>query len=181
MPETLQHRSLVEDLAGLLGIAGFAVVGRDGAGHRRPALIHGCRPDLVAWHLVRPDRIVGEAKIGSDLFTPRSLNQYAAFSSAPLPVRPALRAHLVLAVPGDHALLAWRALALAGDDGSRVTVAARLPQRWLITSRPLAGAASWPRFAVATPSLSYSCAAPFMPRACADGGYTDAICPGDRT
>jgi hypothetical protein len=181
MAESLEHHRLAEDLANLLAMAGFAVVRRDAAGWRRPALIHGCRPDLVAWHLVRPDRVLGEAKLGPDLFTARSLEQYVAFSSAPLPVRSALRAHLVLAVPDDHALLAWRALSLAGADSSRVTVAARSPQRWLITSRPLAGVASWPRFAVATPSPSCSCAAPFTRRASAGGDFTAAISPADQT
>jgi Holliday junction resolvase len=52
MAESLEHQRLAEDLADLLSMAGFAVVRRDAAGCRRPALIRGCRPDLVAWHLI---------------------------------------------------------------------------------------------------------------------------------
>lgn len=180
MAESLEHQRLADDLVDLLAMAGFAVMRRDVVGYRRPALIRGCRPDVVAWHLGRPDRVLGEARIGRDLFSARSLEQYVAFSSAPLPMRAALRAHLVLAVPGDHGLLAWRALALAGADSSRVTVAARLPQRWLITSRPRGGVESWPRFAVAIPSQSCSCDAASTPGAFAGGGCTAAISPDDQ-
>lgn len=62
--DSLEHQLLAEDLADLLSMAGFAVVRRDAADCRRPALIRGCRPDLVAWHLIRPDHVVGEAKLG---------------------------------------------------------------------------------------------------------------------
>jgi hypothetical protein len=181
MAESATHRQLVDDLAELLQAVGFAVLHRDSAGHRRPWTISGYRPDLFGKHVLRRERVVAEAKVGRDLFTDHSLTQFEKFSGAMLPVSPARFAHLVVAVPSGQLADAWRALGATGIANRRVTVAARERHRWLITSRPLDGAGSWPGFAVATPVLRSPYAARFSQRVSEAGAATDEICRGGPT
>jgi hypothetical protein len=166
------HDRLVVDLAALLGLAGFVVTRGEMPGYRRARAIHGRRPDLVAAGLHRAERVIGEAKTPDDIFSPRSLDQYAAFAGVPVPGK-SMSAHLVLAVPGYHALRAWRALALAGVDGRRVTVAAKLPGRWWITYQPQGGVATWPLFGVAIRGPSSRFAGPCSQLVSAAGASTD--------
>jgi hypothetical protein len=180
VPSTGDHDRLVEGLANLLDFAGFVIMRGDLAGFRRALPVGGRRPDLVAIRLDRADKVIGEAKTPDDIFSDRSLDQYEAFSDVPVPGR-RMNAHLVVAVPGYHALRAWRALELAGAAGRRVTVVGKLPGRWWITYQPQDGAATWPRFAVATPVPSGRFAVRCSLSASGAGGSTGTTSPGVQT
>src|SRR2546425_221369 len=64
---TVSHRQLVAGLADLLESVGYGVIEIESGGSRRPRLIEGYRPDLIADRLTVRARVIGEAKTGADL------------------------------------------------------------------------------------------------------------------
>jgi hypothetical protein len=137
------HARLVVDLADLLEAAGFGITKMDGLGYRLPPTYQGHRPDLVAEQLGIRAPIIGEAKLGPDLRSARSLNQLRAFSRVLVPTSPVTYAGLVVVVPGPWVAEAWLALRTANAQLAKTLVVGKWISEWEITFPARAGAVSW--------------------------------------
>ena len=139
----MSHRQILAGLADLLESVGYGVTEIESRGCRRPRLIEGHRPDLVADRLPLRARVIGEVKTGADLETGHSHSQFRAFSRVMLPTIPVTYAGFILAVPLAALSDAWAALRSSGARLAKVTVIGQAGELWLITflRRPEAG--SW--------------------------------------
>jgi hypothetical protein len=154
--ESAQHAGLVMGLRDVVEAAGFVVTALDQAGWRQPPSLRGYRPDLIARHLGVRNWIIGEAKIGPDLYEQRSLEQLWAFSHVLVATSQPVYARFVLAVPGPWIGRAWRALAQANARFGNTAVIGDAIGRWSITWHPPPAAESWPGFDPGTRRLSSS-------------------------
>jgi hypothetical protein len=171
--ESETHADLVDSLAALLGRAGLAVTARDRPGFTRPREFSGHRPDLIAEHLGVRIRVLGEAKIGPEIFRRHSLRQLAAFRHAMVPGPEPMGARLILAVPYCFLGSARNAARLVGVSG-RTFVVGKTTDSWQITYPETAEVGSWPAFELPILDPSSLCAEDFMPREFADGDVTCA-------
>jgi hypothetical protein len=144
--ESAQHAGLVLGLRDLVEAAGFAVTALDQAGWRQPPSLRGHRPDLIARHLGVRNWIIGEAKLGPDLFVQRSLEQFWAFSHVLVAATPPTYARFILTVPALWTSAAWRALGKASARLGNTAVIGEATGQWSITWHPPPAAESWPGF-----------------------------------
>lgn len=172
MAESKTHAGLVDGLAILLGRIGLAVTARDRPGYARPREFSGHRPDLIAEHLGIRIRVLGEAKVGPEIFERHSLRQLAAFRHAMVPGPEPMGAKLILAVPHSFLGTARQAARIVGVSG-RTFVVGKIEDSWQITYPEKAEAESWPKFGPPILDPSSLCAEDFMP-----GGFGggDAMC-----
>jgi hypothetical protein len=166
------HVRLVVDLAELLEAAGFGITKMDGLGYPLPPTYQGHRPDLVAEQLGIRAPIIGEAKLGPDLRSARSLKQFWAFSRVLVPTSPVTYAGLVVAVPGPWVAEAWLALEQANAQRAKTLIVGKWDSGWAITFPPKAGAASWRAYGPEIRVPNWPSGEAFSPPASEAGGVT---------
>lgn len=175
--ESALHAGLVDALAELLEGVGLAVTARDRPGYARPRGFSGHRPDLIAEHLGVRVRVLGEAKVGPDIFHRHSLRQLAAFRHAMVPGPEPTSAKLVLAVPLSFLGRARHAARIVGVSG-RTFILGKSENSWRITYPERAEVGLWPTSGPRILGPSSLCAEDFMPSEFGGGDVMCAPCQG---
>jgi hypothetical protein len=141
--ESVTHAALVDELAILLTEIHLAVTAQDRPGCRQPRSFSGYRPDLIAEHLGVRTRVIGEAKIGPELMSRRSVRQLVAFGQALVPGPKPVGAVLILAVPTPYMSQARQVARLVGVSGRTFVFGRVEKDSWQITHPETVTATAW--------------------------------------